>query len=63
MDLDELEPTKLAKAMLTAEELEGLSIHELEQRIERLEAEIEVCRVAIDAKQNTKSAADKVFNL
>jgi uncharacterized small protein (DUF1192 family) len=41
--------------------LEEFSIHELEERIELLEAEAERCRALIASKRASKSAADAVF--
>ena len=39
-----------------------MSIGELEARIAALEAEIDVCRKAISAKQAQRSAADSLFS-
>jgi uncharacterized small protein (DUF1192 family) len=41
--------------------LEEFSVHELEERISALEAEIGRCRALISSKQASKSAADAVF--
>lgn len=59
MDLDDL--PKKQTDMVIGENLERLSITELEQRIQALESEITRVKAAITAKQATKSAADAFF--
>jgi len=43
--------------------LDALSVSELEQRIGLLEAEITRLRAAIDARDNTKRAAEAAFKI
>jgi uncharacterized small protein (DUF1192 family) len=42
-------------------QLENASIGELETRIEKLKAEIQMCEAAIQAKRAQRAAADSVF--
>jgi uncharacterized small protein (DUF1192 family) len=59
-----MEPEDLPKkkpAMVIGENLDLLSIAELEQRIEALDSEIVRVRAAIEAKRASKSAADAFF--
>lgn len=49
------------KAVPLAAQLENASIDELEDRIERLRAEIALCEQAIQAKRAQRAAADSVF--
>ena len=53
-------PKKPAGAML-GENLDMLSVAELEQRVTDLESEIRRVKAAISAKQASKSAADAFF--
>lgn len=49
------------KALSLQAQLENASITELEDRIERLRAEINQCERAIQAKRAQREAADSVF--
>jgi uncharacterized small protein (DUF1192 family) len=49
------------KPMTLEAQLENASINELEDRVERLKAEILACERAIDAKRAQRAAADSVF--
>lgn len=60
MDWDEIRP-KPAKATSLGENLETLSISELEARIEAFEAEIARTRVEIDTKKRHEAAASALF--
>ncbi len=65
MTFDDLEPRPERGAALKAlvrEDLDLLSVDELSERIETLEAEIGRVRQAIQSKQSKKSAADALFN-
>ena len=59
MDLDE--PRKKPPQIQLGEDISALSAHELEQRIARLEEEIARCKIAIEARHATKSAAENFF--
>ncbi|MGH6907572.1 MAG: DUF1192 domain-containing protein [Aestuariivirga sp.] len=59
MDPDDLPKPK--PQIIVGENLERLSVAELEQRIEDLESEIVRVRAAIDAKRASKNAADAFF--
>jgi uncharacterized small protein (DUF1192 family) len=59
MDLDDL--PKKQTDMVIGENLERLSIAELEQRVQALESEILRVKAAMSAKQATMSAADAFF--
>jgi uncharacterized small protein (DUF1192 family) len=59
MELEDL-PKKPA-VMVIGENLDTLSVAELEQRIKALDSEIVRVRAEIAKKQATKSAADSVF--
>ena len=61
LDADDLNPRKKLPDIVLGEEIGALSAHELEERIQRLEAEIARCREAIGARQATKSAAENFF--
>ena len=61
MDDDEVVKRPLAHAV--GMPIDTLSIEELGERIELLEAEIERLRAAIEARQRTRSAADSLFKL
>lgn len=50
-----------ALAVVEREDLEVFSVGDLNERIERLEAEIARTRRALDKKQSGKSAADALF--
>lgn len=58
MDLDELYPPKKKPEVVN---LETLSIEELEERIRRLEVEIERARDVIKAKKSLKNSAQSLF--
>jgi uncharacterized small protein (DUF1192 family) len=49
------------KAVPLEQQLENASIDELEHRIEKLKAEIQLCEKAIGAKRAQREAADSVF--
>jgi uncharacterized small protein (DUF1192 family) len=49
------------KPMPLEAQIENASIEDLEDRIERLKAEITVCEKAIAAKRAQRAAADSVF--
>jgi uncharacterized small protein (DUF1192 family) len=49
------------KAVPLEQQLENASIDELEVRIEKLKAEIQLCETAITAKRKQRAAADSVF--
>lgn len=50
-----------ALKMLTEEDLDGLSISELRERITTLEGEIDRSRSAIGAKEKSRDVAESVF--
>ncbi len=63
MDLDDLprkQPT--AAEALAKESLDDLSVYELKERIELLEAEITRTKQAIDGKESGQSEAEKLFS-
>jgi uncharacterized small protein (DUF1192 family) len=63
MDLDELfakRPDDPIVAVLK-QDLDRLSIEELEERVEALQAEISRCRGKIDFARNHRDAADALF--
>ena len=55
------EPLKRAKVHEIGQDLSLLSIEELKERIGALHAEIDRLQAAIDAKSETKSAAEALF--
>lgn len=59
MDLDDL-PRKPAPVTI-GDNLDQLSVAELEQRIQSLESEIARVKAALASKQASKSAADAFF--
>ena len=59
MDLDEA-PKKPAN-MVIGENLDAISVAELEQRIQALESEIARLRIEIAKKQASRNAADAFF--
>jgi uncharacterized small protein (DUF1192 family) len=59
MDLDDL--PKKQPDMVIGENLDRLSVAELEHRIQALESEIVRVKAAIASKQATRSAADAFF--
>jgi len=61
MDLDELEPRKKLPDIVLGEDISTWSAHELEKRIVRLEEEVARCKLAIQVRQSTKSAAESFF--
>jgi uncharacterized small protein (DUF1192 family) len=61
MDSDDQSPRKKLPDLQLGEDIEALSAHELEHRIERLEEEIARCRAEIAARHATRSAADNFF--
>lgn len=60
MDWDEVRPTP-AKAVSVGDNLETLSIGELEARVAAFEAEIVRLRTEIDAKKKHEAAASALF--
>lgn len=60
MDWDEARPTP-AKAVSVGDNLETLSIGELEERVVAFEAEIVRLRAEIDAKKKHEAAASALF--
>lgn len=60
MDWDEARPTP-AKAVSVGDNLETLSIGELEERVAAFEAEIVRLRAEIDAKKKHEAAASALF--
>ena len=63
MDIDDLEPRKRddALAALMRQDLDPLSVAELDERVERLEAEIARTKAKRDAASKFRSAADDLF--
>jgi uncharacterized small protein (DUF1192 family) len=63
MDLDELFPGKPADplAQLVKQDLDPLSVEELEERIATLEGEIARTRVKMDAAVNHRASAEALF--
>lgn len=62
---EDLEPRAQRGEVLTAlsrEDLDLVSVGDLQERIEALEREIARSRAAIEAKQSKKNAADALFN-
>jgi uncharacterized small protein (DUF1192 family) len=60
IDDDPFAPT-VKKAVPLAQQLEAASIDELQFRIEKLKAEIELCEAEIAKKRAQREAADSVF--
>ena len=63
MDLDELFPGKPADplAQLVKQDLDPLSVEELEERIATLEGEIARVRAKMDAAVNHRASAEALF--
>ena len=63
MDLDELFPDKASDplTLLTRQDLDPLSVHELHARIAILESEITRVRGKIDAAVHHRASADAIF--
>jgi uncharacterized small protein (DUF1192 family) len=63
MDLDELFPDKPDDplTLLTKQDLDPLSVEELEARIAILEAEIERVKAKLDYSVNFRASADELF--
>jgi len=61
MDSDNLSPRKKLPDIQLGEDISTLLAHELEARIARLETEIARCRLAIAARNATRSAAENFF--
>ncbi|MGE0044716.1 MAG: DUF1192 domain-containing protein [Hyphomonadaceae bacterium] len=57
-----IEDDPFAPLQKKAQTLDLMSIEELEEKIEALTAEIEMCRKAIAAKRAQRSAADSLFS-
>jgi uncharacterized small protein (DUF1192 family) len=63
MDLEELFPSKPGDPLvqLTKQDLDPLSVEELEERIVTLEGEIARVRAKIDAAVNHRASAEELF--
>ena len=61
MDLDDILPQKTDTSPTIGENLEQLSVPELEERMRLLENEMTRVKAEIDAKRAFKSAAEDVF--
>ena len=63
MDLDDLFPSKPGDplVLLTKQDLDPLSVEELEERIATLEGEIARVRAKIDAAVNHRASAEALF--
>ena len=63
MDLDELFPDKPGDplTLLTRQDLDPMSVEELEARIEKLENEIARVKAKIEAAVNHRASADALF--
>jgi uncharacterized small protein (DUF1192 family) len=63
MDLDELFPDKPGDplVLLTRQDLDPLSVEELEERIAKLEGEIARVRAKMNAAINHRASADELF--
>ncbi len=61
MAMEEELPKKPSKVHEIGADLSLLSVHELRERVEVLQAEIERLEATMKAKQATKSAADTFF--
>jgi uncharacterized small protein (DUF1192 family) len=63
MDLEELFPSKPGDPLvqLTKQDLDPLSVEELEERIVTLEGEIARVRVKMDAAVNHRASAEALF--
>jgi uncharacterized small protein (DUF1192 family) len=63
MDLDELFPDKPGDplVLLTRQDLDPLSVEELQARIETLEGEIARVKAKMDAAINHRASADALF--
>ena len=61
MDSDDLTPRKKLPDIQLGEDISTLSVHELEERIRRLESEIARSKAEIAARHATRSAAENFF--
>ena len=63
MDLDELFPSKPGDplVLLTKQDLDPLSVEELNERIETLEGEIARVKAKIEAAVNHRASAEDLF--
>jgi uncharacterized small protein (DUF1192 family) len=63
MDLDELFPDKPDDplTLVTKQDLDPFSVHELEARIAVLEAEIERVKAKLDSSVNFRASAEQLF--
>jgi uncharacterized small protein (DUF1192 family) len=63
MDLDELFPSKPGDplVLLVKQDLDPLSVEELNERIETLEGEIARVKAKIDAAVNHRASAEELF--
>jgi uncharacterized small protein (DUF1192 family) len=64
MDLEELFPDKPGDPLklLTRQDLDPLSVEELDARIATLEAEIARCKAKLEAAVNHRASADALFS-
>lgn len=60
---DEADRPKKSQPIILGENIETLSIEEIEERITACEAEIERLRALLQTKHRSKDAADAVFKL
>jgi uncharacterized small protein (DUF1192 family) len=63
MDIEEFASKKTPSIALRQEELQRLSIEEIEERIGLLHAEIRRCEATKADKQATKASADRFFKI
>lgn len=63
MDLEDLVPKRTTTVPLGQEDLSTFSIADLEERIQILNAEIERCREAKEAKESQRADADRFFKI
>ncbi len=61
MDIDDLEPRRAPLLPLHQEDLSLLSIDELEERINDLQAEIARCEAMIHEKRDSRADAEMFF--
>ena len=61
MDLDDLLPPKRPSGTMIGENLEALSVAELERRIMDLEAEVARVKLELDRKRKHEAAARSLF--
>jgi uncharacterized small protein (DUF1192 family) len=61
IDPEELAPRKAKPEIAIGEDLSTFSVFELEGRIAALESEIARTKLSLEARANTKNAADSFF--